>query len=108
MENGMKLTAQYDRIYRFVKLPALPPKGMQRIIVLNIIRSSHEPMAVREVARLAALAGLTATAGVTASVAWHLHQMAKSGEVALVNQFTPVATQPDTTGFTGFAQVEMK
>jgi hypothetical protein len=93
MDTSVK-TKHPERMYRFVKYPATMPKGTQRLIVLNIIRASEVPMTVREVAALAAVAGLTAQAGVLDSVAWHLHQMARTGEVKLLNPFT-VVSQPD-------------
>jgi hypothetical protein len=87
-------TKQRERIYRFVKNPPTAPKGLQRLIVLGIMRTADHAMSVREVADLAGPLGLTANAGVLDSVAWHLHQMAKEGQVALVNPFSTIS-QPD-------------
>jgi hypothetical protein len=90
MENGTR-TKHPARIYQFVKEPAAAPKGAQRIIVLDLIRSAGRPMSVEELSPLAAAKGLTANAGVTASVAWHLHQLANDGVVKLLNLFVQPA-----------------
>ena len=88
-------TSPKDRKYVFLAAPKESPKGKQRQIVLRILLEAKEPMTAHEAAKLAGPLGLTAAAGVEASVGWHLHQMTLLGIAKVVNPTTfeqPTAT----------------
>lgn len=74
-----------DRTYILVKPPATTPLGMQRRIVLQIMLDAKgQPVKVSDAVVKAEEMGLQAAAGVAASVAWHLNEMRKKGEVEIV------------------------
>jgi len=77
--------APAERKYKLVAPPTTAPRGKQRQIVLKALTEANgEPRSAKDIEPIAKAAGLTANAGVLASVAWHLHQMKLSGQVEIV------------------------
>jgi hypothetical protein len=74
-----------DRVYRLVKTPTVPPLGRQRQIVLTVMMNAKgEKRSVKQVADEANTMQFFAAAGTEPSVAWHLNEMRKRGEVEVV------------------------
>jgi hypothetical protein len=90
-------TSPRERKYKLLTAPTLTPKGKQRQIVLEILKTAENPMTAAEVAKLAKPMGLSAAAGVEASVAWHLHQMAILKIAEVVNPTSAVESAPPAT-----------
>lgn len=82
-ETTTKSTPVNERRYKLVAEPSIAPKGKQRQIVLNALKSTKNPMTVKEVAAFAAQNGLTAVGGIEPSCRYHLHhlQILKIAEV---------------------------
>lgn len=76
--------APAERKYKLIAAPTTAPRGKQRQIVLKALTEGKEPMSAKDIEPIAKAAGLTANAGVLASVAWHLHQMKLAGQVEIV------------------------
>lgn len=80
------ITPVDSRQYKLIQEPSIPPRGKQRLIVLQILRENKEkPMTIAEITPLAAKMGLSAIGGVGPSVRYHLHQMELLGQVQVVN-----------------------
>lgn len=89
-ETVTKKTAVNDRKFKLIKEPSMAFKGRQRQIVIEVLKAAKEPMSGDEIAIPAATLGLQATAGVAASVKWHLHHLVLMGYVECVNPNTTV------------------
>jgi len=75
--------APYRRVYKFVAMPPLAPKGKQRLYTLNALQQLGSGT-VKEIAKLTAEFGLTSVTGVETSTAWHLHHLVKLGYAEIV------------------------
>lgn len=80
-----KPTPVHERRYRLVAEPSITPKGKQRQIVIAALKSSESPMTVKQVAKFASAAGLTAVGGIEPSCRYHLHHLVKLGFVNIEN-----------------------
>ena len=91
-ESKIKSTPVHDRLYRLVASPSIAPKGKQRQIVLKALSESKEPLTVKDVAKYATEAGLSAVGGIEPSCRYHLHHLVKLGIAEVVNPTT--STEP--------------
>lgn len=81
-----KATPVNDRSYKLLNEPSIMPKGKQRQIVLNALKSANgKSMTVVEVVKFAEEAGLYAVGGTTPSVRYHLHALALLKIAEVVN-----------------------
>lgn len=92
-ETVTKKTAVNDRRFKLIKEPSMAFKGRQRQIVIEVLKTAKEPMSGDEIAIPAATLGLQATAGVAASVKWHLHHLVLMGYVECVNPQTTIEVE---------------
>ena len=82
----VKQTAIEDRLYEVVPSETeIKFRGKQRQQTYDALKSSPQPLNIKDTSAIAAELGLTAKGGVEPSVRYHIHHLAKDGFVLCTN-----------------------
>lgn len=93
-EAKVKKTPIDNRLYTLVAMPSVPPKGKQRSTILQAIaKLDGKEFTAKDLIPFCKEANYNATAGIEASVKWHLHQMELLKIVAVSNLTITVEEQ---------------
>ena len=82
----VKQTAIEDRLYEVVPSETeIKFRGKQRQQTYDALKSSPQPLNIKDISTITAELGLTAKGGVEPSVRYHIHHLAKDGFVLCTN-----------------------